>query len=197
MRHRRESATGTGPVRDQSVTLNLYFAGVWSGLPAVSVAKTWNLCLPGSRPLYFAFEVQTSNAPLSSLHSNVEPASLELNLNFAFVFGDFFFGPFSIVVSGACYLSRRRRLRPRTPSRSGRRCCPAARAWRARSRRRCCSCRRRLRAGSRTRGRSSGSAKAGGDCGAGVPAGEERGRRVNAPQRDTVDGVETAAPPAP
>ncbi len=44
---------------------------------------------------------QDANGPLSTLHWKVEPAWVEVNLNFGRRLVVFFFGPFVIVVSGA------------------------------------------------------------------------------------------------
>src|SRR5918999_1414523 len=55
-------------------------AGVPSVLPAASVALTSKVCEPALRPMYDLGEVHDVNAPASSLHSNVEPASLEVKL---------------------------------------------------------------------------------------------------------------------
>ena len=44
--------------------------------------------------------MQVFHLPLSSLHWNVDEASLDLNLNVALFFGVFFFGPLVILVLG-------------------------------------------------------------------------------------------------
>ena len=66
-----------------SRTLNFFTAGVGSVLPAASIARTLKTCLPGFSPLYFFGERQVLNGLRSSLHWKVEPASVEVNLNFA------------------------------------------------------------------------------------------------------------------
>ena len=61
--------------------------------------RTENLCFPG-----FSFFLNGTQRvyffALSSLHSNVEPASEEVNVNLTFLFADFFFGFLTIVVYG-------------------------------------------------------------------------------------------------
>src|SRR5438067_1853892 len=47
-------------------------------LPTVSMARTWNVWLPGERPLYAFGLVQVANAAPSSLHWNV-PLFVEVN----------------------------------------------------------------------------------------------------------------------
>ena len=59
------------------------------------------MCLPFFRRLYLCGEEQAPNAFLSSLQTNVEPASSALKRKVAFRFFVFFFGPLSIVVCGA------------------------------------------------------------------------------------------------
>jgi hypothetical protein len=50
-------------------------AGVGSRLPARSIARTLNRCLPLARPEYAFGEVQASNGAGSILHRKLEPAS--------------------------------------------------------------------------------------------------------------------------
>src|SRR3954470_730045 len=66
------------------VTVKERVLTVW--LPAPSVARTENTYSPGCRPLKLAGDVHGPNAPTaapgpSSLHSNVEAVSVELNPN--------------------------------------------------------------------------------------------------------------------
>ena len=75
------------------VTVNARVAGVSSVLPALSVARTAKVCSPLARPAIGCGDVQGTNAAASSLHSNVEPASLAEKVNDG--------GPPSIVVCGA------------------------------------------------------------------------------------------------
>ena len=63
--------------------MNFALAGVGSTLPAASVARTLNTCLPGSRCLYFFGDVQLRHFFLSSLQRNVDRFSEERNLNLA------------------------------------------------------------------------------------------------------------------
>jgi len=81
--------------------LNLSLAGEESVLPAASVARTLNLCLPFFSRLYFLGDLQGLNGFLSSLHSKLEPGSEEVNLNLTVCFLVFFGAPLVIVVSGA------------------------------------------------------------------------------------------------
>ena len=69
-------------------------------LPAASFALTWKVWEPVAKPVYFLGEEQALKAPLSSLHSKVEFASLEEKVNealFCFVVPE---GPESMDVSG-------------------------------------------------------------------------------------------------
>src|SRR5215217_5857526 len=54
-------------------------AGVASVLPAASVARASKVCEPSARPVYDFGEVHEAKEAPSSLHSNVDPASLLLN----------------------------------------------------------------------------------------------------------------------
>ena len=69
-------------------------------MPAASIARTLNLCLPWSRRLTFVGEVQGLNAFWSSLHSKVESGSDELNLNLTLFLSVLFGAPLVILVSG-------------------------------------------------------------------------------------------------
>ena len=46
-------------------------------LPTWSIARTLTVCVPAERPVYSLGLVQGWNGPLSRLHSNLAPASLE------------------------------------------------------------------------------------------------------------------------
>ena len=50
-------------------TVQAWVAGLWSTLPAASVARTFSVCSPGVRPVYSAGEVQDEYVALSSEHS--------------------------------------------------------------------------------------------------------------------------------
>jgi hypothetical protein len=56
----------------------LAFAGDVSVFPAGSVARTWNACFPSSKVSEVHGLVQDANTPLSTLHSKVLPASVEV-----------------------------------------------------------------------------------------------------------------------
>ena len=56
-------------------------AGLGSGLPAVFTARTSKVCGPCARPEWLAGDAQLINGAPSSLHSNVEPSSVEANAN--------------------------------------------------------------------------------------------------------------------
>lgn len=66
-------------------TFHVIDAGVLSTLPAPSVARTENVWTPSPRPVYSFDEVQALQAPESSLHSKVPPASVEAKENEAVV----------------------------------------------------------------------------------------------------------------
>src|SRR5437660_10806295 len=53
-----------------------YDAGLGSMLPAMSTARTWNVCAPSATPEYVFGLGQEANAPPSRLHSKVEPGSV-------------------------------------------------------------------------------------------------------------------------
>ena len=81
-------------------TVNVRMAGVWSVLPAASVARTLKVWAPSVRPVRVCSEVQAAQLPWSSWHWNVAPASLEKR-NAAVVVVIVPVGPASIVVWGA------------------------------------------------------------------------------------------------
>ena len=56
----------------------LAFAGDLSMFPAGSVARTWNECFPSTKVSEVHGLVQDANTPLSTLHSKVLPASVEV-----------------------------------------------------------------------------------------------------------------------
>ena len=78
--------------------MNFFVAGLGSALPALSIARTLKTCLPGFSFLYFFGDLHGLNGFLSSLHSKVEPASLEENLNLTVVAWVFALGPLVILV---------------------------------------------------------------------------------------------------
>ncbi len=83
-------------------TVNVRVAGVGSTLPSRSIARTANVCGPsGSCPAERSGDVHGANAPASSLHSNVEPGFVELNVNIGVVSFVGPSGPCASVVSGA------------------------------------------------------------------------------------------------
>jgi hypothetical protein len=83
-------------------TVKLRLAGVASGLPAGSIARTWNVWEPSPRALRLRGDVQTANEPESSLHSKVAPASFDEKVNDgeALVIVELSAGPESMVVFG-------------------------------------------------------------------------------------------------
>ena len=87
-------------------TVNVRVAGVASTLPAASVARTENVYVPSASGPSVRGEVQLAYVPVaapgpSSLHSNVEPASVEVNVNDGDAPLVVPVGPPVIVVSGA------------------------------------------------------------------------------------------------
>ena len=94
-----ESIVVFGAVRS---TIHVWLAGVASVLPAVSVARTWNVWLPavsaGEIDSGLVHDVQL---PPSIRHSKLEPVSLELKLKLGVVLLDGSEGLESIVVFGA------------------------------------------------------------------------------------------------
>ena len=66
-------------------TVNVRVAGVGSTLPAASIARTENVCVPSASVPEECGDVQRANDPSppgpSSLHSNVEPDSDDVNEN--------------------------------------------------------------------------------------------------------------------
>src|ERR671937_1816298 len=70
-------------------------------LPAGSVARTSDVCALSARPLRLCGLVHGAKAPLSTLHSKVEPDSEELNVKVGVAAFDGSAGLPTIVVSGA------------------------------------------------------------------------------------------------
>ena len=66
-----------------TTTVHDHVAGVWSVLPAGSVARTSKVCGPAESPERVAGDVQPAQSPSSRRHSKLEPASLEENSNLA------------------------------------------------------------------------------------------------------------------
>ena len=60
---------------------HVQLSGVASVLPAASVARTWKVCELSVRPGTVCGLVHGANPPPSMLHSNVEPGSVEVNVN--------------------------------------------------------------------------------------------------------------------
>src|SRR6266511_4297811 len=89
----------SGAVRS---TVQVWLAGVWSALPAWSVARTSKVWLPsvraGERVCGLVQDVQL---PLSMRHWKLELGSLELKLKLGVASPDGFEGLASMVVSGA------------------------------------------------------------------------------------------------
>ena len=69
--------------------------------PVGPMARTFSTCLPRRSFGGLNGETQGLNPPLSSSHWKVEPAWVDVNLNFGRRLVVFFFGPLVIVVSGA------------------------------------------------------------------------------------------------
>jgi hypothetical protein len=97
--------SSAGPVRivvsGGGVTCQLRNAGVESTLPLASIARTRSWCTPTDTSFSVSGETHKLNDPPSTEHWNVEPASLEENVNVAFGLAVSAFGPVSIVVFGA------------------------------------------------------------------------------------------------
>ena len=81
--------------------MNFLTAGAESATPLGPIALTFRTCLPSLSLGGLNDDGQDANGPLSTLHWKVEPAWVEVNLNFGRRLVVFFFGPFVIVVSGA------------------------------------------------------------------------------------------------
>ncbi len=64
-------------------TVHVRVAGVGSGLPAASLAVTISVCEPSLSAVYCSGDRHGVAAAPSSLHMNVEPASLDENVNVA------------------------------------------------------------------------------------------------------------------
>jgi hypothetical protein len=71
----------------------------WPRLPALSVARTWNVCGPSASAVYSIGEPQATNAPASSAHSNSAGSSAaKTNVAAACLLGSA--GPLTIVAVG-------------------------------------------------------------------------------------------------
>src|ERR671919_660695 len=70
-------------------------------LPSAPIERTSSECSPIPRPVSWSGETHELKEPPSSEHWNVEPVSLEENVNVAFGLAVSGFGPVSIVVCGA------------------------------------------------------------------------------------------------
>ena len=75
-------------------------------LPAASVARTSNVCEPSASAAVVNGDVQDAKAAASTRHSNVEPASVEVNVNVGVLSLVEPRGPAVIVVSGAVVSTR-------------------------------------------------------------------------------------------
>ena len=85
----------------RAATTHARVGGTGSMLPAASIPRTQNSCVPAARPEYVAGEAHASHAPASSRHSKPTASGDEENVNVAEgddVVGD---GPLVIVVDGA------------------------------------------------------------------------------------------------
>jgi len=91
---------GRHAVPQRRRTFHRYFAGVRSALPALSIAVTLSRCRPGSSFLRRYGDLQALAFFASSLQTNLDPASDDLNLNFARVALVVFGGVFVILVLG-------------------------------------------------------------------------------------------------
>src|SRR5688572_7135944 len=88
-------------VSGSSVSIrHVQVAGAASALPAASRARTWKVCVPSASDWELG-EVQVENEPASTLHSKVEPGSVEVKVKSAspLLLGSG--GPVSILVSGS------------------------------------------------------------------------------------------------
>jgi hypothetical protein len=98
------SAGGAAPIVVSGAAVSivqLWIAGVPSGLPAASLARTWNWWAPAARLVYCRGDEQAVKVAPSSEHSNVEPASLAEKEKLALVLDVSAGGAAPIVVSGA------------------------------------------------------------------------------------------------
>src|SRR5918999_738112 len=82
-------------------TVHSYRAGDWSGTPIGSTAATWNVCSPGTRPVYVTPDKHGVNGPRSIEHSKLAVPCSEKNVNLADVDGLGSGGVSMIVVSGS------------------------------------------------------------------------------------------------
>src|SRR3954452_24171022 len=71
----------TGAAGAAVSTVNVWVAGEASVLPAGAIARTANERRPSASAAVVNGDEQRANAPPSTLHSNVEPASVDPKLN--------------------------------------------------------------------------------------------------------------------
>src|SRR5918992_1006971 len=69
-------------------TVHVWLAGVWSTLPAASLARTRKLCTPADRSVSWTGELHELNDSPSTAHSKLEPASLDENTRVALVLSE-------------------------------------------------------------------------------------------------------------
>ena len=91
----------SGAVVSDVSTVKDRLAGVGSVRPTPSVARTSKTCAPSDRAPVVNGELQDANAAASTRHSNVEPASVAVNVNVGVPSPVVPLGPAVIVVSGA------------------------------------------------------------------------------------------------
>ena len=80
--------------------IQVYDAGLGSLLPAVSIARTSNVCKPGGIPETVSGVTQVLYTPPSTRHSNIDPPSVDANVKVADVEFVALIGCVVIVVSG-------------------------------------------------------------------------------------------------
>jgi hypothetical protein len=80
--------------------IHVKVAGVGSILPLVSVARTWNVCVPATKPVYVVGVVQPAKKPLSKLHAKVLLALVDWKVKPALVLLVVAGGLDVIIVSG-------------------------------------------------------------------------------------------------
>ena len=78
---------------------NVCDAGVGSMLPPESIARTWNVWLPGASDAVVCGELQGANVAVSTRHWNVAPGSSAMKLNVGVVSLPGLPGPAVIAVS--------------------------------------------------------------------------------------------------
>jgi hypothetical protein len=90
----------SGGVVSPGCTVHEWVAGLGSTFPAVSVARTANVCAPATT-VYCAGDEQAANAAPSSEHANVASVSVAVNVKLALPLVVVAGGPDAIAVSGA------------------------------------------------------------------------------------------------